>query len=50
MQKHIVNRIPASYEQEENQKKIPMHKNKGKLYEELTLENILEESVKTWTD
>ena len=30
MQEHIVNRIPASCEQEENQKQIPIHRNIGK--------------------
>ena len=30
MQEHIVNMIPDSYEQEENKKQIPIHKNIGK--------------------
>ena len=30
MQEHIVNRIPASCEQEENPKQIPIHSNRAK--------------------
>ena len=33
MQEYIVNRIPVSSEQEENQKQIPIHKNIDKLDE-----------------
>ena len=33
MQTHLVNRIPARCEQEENEKQIPIHKNIGKLDE-----------------
>ena len=37
MQEHRVNRIPASCEQEENQKQISIHKNIGKLDERTSI-------------